>query len=156
MTTAQHTADRIRATRTGVDVTAPHLAHTFGDLVDLVARFQPDDTWTIALDPRTTVRAVLRWDLATITLRDPGDLDLARYVVAERQRARAALRRTVIDTVVALGLPIGPHRIAATRPVNAGLTRCPGCGANVTARTHRPGSPDCHDARRDRDTSRTE
>lgn len=140
------------------DLTAPHVADTFGDLVALVERYglvEGLGDWTVAVDPTYTPgldpRAVVRWDRLAIVVRDLGDLDLARFVAAERVRARHQLRRDVMRVVEELGLE-HPRRFLwpADRVVNAGLTRCPRCGTNVRAGQHRPGSLDCDETRRDR------
>lgn len=154
MTTAQQTADRIRDRRQ--HITAPIVVDTLADKVALIERFQPDTDWTITADPEAGEWWVLRWDRGTLTVGDLSDLELARFVAAERQRARGALRRLVVDTATGLGLDRDTFVRPATHRVNTGLTRCPGCGCRVIARQHRPGSDDCHTARRERDAHRSE
>lgn len=151
---AQARADAIRARRQ--HVTEPIVVDTLADKVALVERFQPDDEWTVTANVGVGDSWVLRWDRATLTVGDLDDLELARFVAAERVRARQDLRRHVITTATALGLPARRFTAPAIPPaLNTGLTRCPGCGCNVAARTHRPGSEDCRTARLDRDASRS-
>lgn len=139
------------------DLTAARPVDTLGGLVELVDRFTLTatdtlDDWTIREDPQLEHRAELRWDHLALTVRALGDLDLARFVVLERQRARTALRTHVLDVVDRAGIRgRRPFLRPATIRVNAGLTRCPGCGANVAAGHHRPGSEDCDETRRERD-----
>lgn len=149
---AQQRADAIRERV----LTAPIAVNTLADKVDLIARYQPGAEWNITADPELRDTWVLRWDRLELTVGELSDLELARFVVAERIRARQDLRRRVVAIAVELGLEhAGAFRQPATIVVNAGLTRCPGCGANVTARGHRPGSEECHETRRERDLSRS-
>ena len=136
-------------------LTTPIHADTLTDKTALVARYQPGEEWTIRTDPTLGRGWVLRWDRLELAVGDLDDLELARFVVAERQRATRFLRRLVVDTATELGLDPRPFRLPATIRVNAGLTRCPGCGANVWARSHAPGSTDCDETRRERDLSRS-
>ena len=136
------------------DLTAPRYADTLADKVELVDRFTIGEDWTVTRVEELGAAWVLRWDRLTLALRDRGDLELARYVVAQRTEARQHLRRTVVALVAELGLEHpGRYRHPATIVVNAGLTKCPGCGANVRAGGHRPGSQECHDSRYERDLS---
>lgn len=132
------------------DLTAPSYALALADKVELVDRYTVGDDWTVTLVEELGAAWVLRWDRLTLALRDRSDLELARFVVAERLAARKHLRRTVLDTVRALGLPAGPFYHPPAPKINAGLTKCPGCGANVRAGQHAPGSEDCHETRRER------
>lgn len=150
--TAQLRADAIRERV----LTAPIAVNTLADKVALVARYQPGAEWTIRADLELRDTWVLRWDRLELTVGELRDLELARFVVAERIRARQDLRRRVVAIAVELGLPhAGAFRQPATIRVNAGLTRCPGCGANVAAGGHRPGSSECDETRRERDLSRS-
>jgi hypothetical protein len=132
------------------DLTAPVRAHTLAAKVALVEQYAPDAEWTISERPAMGRAWVLMWDRLALTVGDLGDLDLARYVVAERTRARQQLRRIVVAAAVDLGLNPGPFRHPARVVVNAGLTKCPGCACNVVARSHRPGSEECRAARVER------
>lgn len=150
--TAQLRADAIRERV----LTAPIVVETLADKVALVARYQPGEEWTIRADAELRDTWVLRWDRLELTVGELDDLELARFAVAERLRATRFLRRLVVDTAAELGLePLSRFKQPATIRVNAALTRCPGCGANVAARGHRPGSPDCVETRRERDLSRS-
>lgn len=144
--TAQLAADRIRERV----LTAPIVVETLADKAALVARYQPGAEWTIGVDPDAGATWVLRWDRLELVVGDLDDLELARFVVAERLRAVRFLRRLVVDTATELGLDPRPFRQPATIVVNAGLTRCPACACNVVARTHRPGSEECHADREER------
>lgn len=130
--------------RVVIDTTAPVHATTFAELVKLVERYQPDDTWTITATSYLVPVAVVRWHLLRFEVRHLGDLDLARFVVAERARARQQLRRDVVRVATELGLTdLTRFKHPATIVVNNGLTKCHVCRCNVRAGTHRPGSPDC-------------
>lgn len=134
----------------GNDSTA---ATTLAAKVALVDQYAIDPAWTIRPVEELGPVWVIRWDRLTIALRDRSDLELARFIVEQRRAAAKALRVTVLDTVRAIGLPDGRYYRPANRPINAGLTRCPGCRTNVRAGGHRPGSEDCQETRRERDTS---
>jgi hypothetical protein len=81
---------------------------TLADKVAAVERYQPDTYWTIRTDPDAGPAWVIEWHLLTITLRDRSDLELARFIAAERRRARTALRRIVIDAASDAGLRVAP------------------------------------------------
>lgn len=130
---------------TATDVTAPITVTALDAKVALLERFQPGDGWLVQHDPALGRRWVLEWSRARLVVGDLGDLRLARVVVEQRLEARHHLRRTVVRVAEELALPRARlFRHPATNPVGAVLTRCPGCGCNVIASTHRPGSPECH------------
>lgn len=134
-----------------VDLTAPIIVRDFPAMVALVDQYAPAAEWHISERPDLGRAWVLQWDRLTLTVGDLGDLELARYIVAERTRARQALRRIVVDAVTSLGLEHpGRFRHPADPVVNAGLTRCPVCSCHVRASGHRPGSEDCLEGRAER------
>lgn len=135
---------------TAQDLTAPVIVRDLPAKVALVEQYQPGEEWTISERPLMGPAWVLQWDRLALTVGDRSDLELARFVVAERTRARQELRRTVVATAIDLGLNPGPFRHPARIVVNAGLTKCPGCACNVVARSHRPGSEECHADREER------
>ena len=137
---------------TTTTLTAPVIVRDLPAKVALVEQYQPDDDWTISARPALGPAWVLQWDRAALTVGDRDDLELARFIAAEKVRARHHLRRLVTTAAADLGLN-ATLRQPARPVVNAGLTRCPVCSCHVTASTHRPGSPDCHDARTERAAS---
>lgn len=153
---ARHALDALTAQEAPpmtTNLTTPVRAHTLADKVALVEQYGPDFTdWRIAVDPAAD-GWLLEWHTLTLVVTELGDLNLAKFVALERGRARKALRLIVLRVVDDLGLPRGRFLHPARIKVNAGLTRCPGCGANVRAGQHAPGSQDCRDTRYERDLS---
>lgn len=148
---AQARADVIKARRQPVDVTATRYADTLEELVALVEQFGPFTDWTIHAGHSR--RAALRWSLLELRVAERTDLALAELVAAERLKAAAHLRATVVAAATDLGLPLSRYYRPAPRvPVNAGLTRCPACRCNTTP-DHTPGSDDCRQAAHDRHAS---
>lgn len=76
---------------------------------------------------------------------------LTAVAARERHKGRLYVHARALLVAHRLGLDLRDFaRPAGLPPVNAGLTRCPGCGANVTP-DHRPGSVECGETRRERD-----
>lgn len=123
-----------------IDLTAARTVDTFPTLVDLVDQFAIDDEWTIAVTPALNHRAVLRWDRITLTVRDLGDLNLARVAVAERAAARRFLNTLVAATRrdLRLGKPVRCHYCRTSGPV------------------HTPNGQECRDARLEREWSQAD
>lgn len=77
------------------------------DKVATVEQFQPDEAygWFIVVAPSLG----REWQIVPerVTLRVPAldDLELARFIVAEKQRARQFLRELVVATALEFGLP---------------------------------------------------
>lgn len=97
------------ATASPHETTRPVVVHTLGGKAAQLARFQPDRSsdWTIRLAPHTLRdgRWVVEWDRTTLYVPDLADVQLARTVIDARTDLGRELRRTVLATVDALGLP---------------------------------------------------
>lgn len=115
-------------------LTAPTYVTALADKVDAVARYTIGPGWTILRLETLGPAWVIRWDRLTIALRDPSDLELARFVVAERTAARQHLKRVV----------------AAARRPGPLYVKCPACRTTDLSGRHTPGGARCQDAARDR------
>lgn len=141
-------------------ITAPPTAPvaTLADKVAVVELYDPSEATGWAIGVNQALGRVWRVNPAHVTLIVPSrdDLELARFVVAEKVRARQHLRELVVDEVdrvIAAGLPLR-RRTFLHPPTNTGLHRCPGCGCNVT-HAHVTNSRECDAARVERRTSRS-
>jgi hypothetical protein len=126
------------------DVTAPLVCLTLAEKVAAVQRFGLDAEntlrdWTVIIDPDLD-GWVIRWPYLRITVGENSDLNLARYIVIERTRARQAVDSVVMVARRALGWGRGEPRV-----------RCVLCRTSAAAsQQHRPGSPKCRDTLEDR------
>jgi hypothetical protein len=127
------------------DLTAPVYADTLGGMVALVEQFDGFHEWSLLADPDGP-RMVARWNILTIAVRERSDLELARFIAAERTRARQALDRITMAARAELGWGRGEPWV-----------RCVVCRVNDRAsRQHTPGGPDCHTTREDRRLAHSE
>lgn len=89
--------------------TGPWVVRKLSSKAGALRDFQPDklDDWTISLAPQTLAdgRWVVEYDRATLHVPDLADVQLARAIVDARTELAQALRRSVMETVDALGLP---------------------------------------------------
>lgn len=91
------------------ETTRPIVVHTLGGKAAQLARFQPDRSadWTIRTAPHALRdgRWVIEHDRVTLYVPDLADVQLARTVIDTRTELGRELRRQVLATVDALGLP---------------------------------------------------
>lgn len=87
-------------------ITGPTITvtRTLAGKAALVERFHIGEEWKVRVDPDLGEAWVLDWARLSLALRDPSDLDLARFLVAERTRARHAARAHVVATAAEMGL----------------------------------------------------
>lgn len=122
------------------DTTAPIVAVTLAEKVDLVERFALTPAvladWQVIIDPDLD-GWVLRWHYLRLTIGDRrSDLDHAIAIAGERDAARRHVTQATAHARIALGWP--PHATPTIRCATC-LTRSP-----VTM-AHTPGAPECHE-----------
>lgn len=134
------------------DLTAPLYADDLAGMVALVERFslaEPRNLaeWTPRVDPTLDVRMMVRWDRVEVTVREDSDLTLARFIAAERTRARQALSRIVIVARTELGW----------WGMGEPWVRCVVCRTSARAsEQHTPGGRECRDTQEDRRLAHSE
>jgi len=134
----------VRDTYGYTDVTGPLVLVTLAEKVAAVARFGLEadnalDDWQVIVDPDLD-GMVIRWAYLRLTVGERSDLELARFIVRERTRARQALDHITQTARLALGWGRGEPRV-----------RCVVCRtSDVASRQHRPSSRECRDTLEDR------